>query len=146
MSGASALLDAGERDLRRVVTSTSARQNVAGCKGNRAVRAPYGRWFWVIVPWLCLIWWFLTTLQRYWFLARKRHKRLKIIGISTHKYYQVIISTFERFKCLHNSRKLATFVLSIDGAARAIKCTWMAESRQRKTKSTGRQAGSGGPM
>ena len=50
MSGASALLDAGERDLHREVTSTSARLSAAGCKGNRAVRAPYGRWFGVIVP------------------------------------------------------------------------------------------------
>ena len=40
MSGASALLDAGERDLRREVTSTSARLSAAGCRGSTAVRAP----------------------------------------------------------------------------------------------------------
>ena len=50
MSGASALLDAGERDLLREVTSTSARLSAAECRGNRAVRAPCVRMFLLIVP------------------------------------------------------------------------------------------------
>ena len=50
MSGASALLDAGERDLRREVTSTSARLSAAGCRGSRVVRAPCVRMILLIVP------------------------------------------------------------------------------------------------
>ena len=50
MNGVSVMLDASGTDLRREATSTFARQNVAGCRENRAERAPYGRLFLVNVP------------------------------------------------------------------------------------------------
>ena len=50
MNGVSVMLDASGTDLRREATSTSARLSAAGCKGNKAVRAPYDRLFLVNVP------------------------------------------------------------------------------------------------